>query len=79
MTDQVLKLIYPPSLLSVPVINQLIRRFDLTVNILRAQIGGEDRWMEVQLAGHPMVINDAIEWLKSQKIEIVYQDIPTHP
>ena len=73
MADQVLRLIYPESLLSVPVINQLIRRYDLTVNILRAQIGGEDRWMEVQLAGNPMIIDEATTWLKSLGIEIEYQ------
>ena len=73
MTDQVLRLIYPESLLSVPVINQLIRRYDLTVNILRAQIGGEDRWMEVQLAGNPMVIDEAISWLDTLGIEIQYK------
>ncbi len=70
MTDQVVRLTYPVSLLSVPVINQLIRRYDLTVNILRAQIGGEDRWLEVQLAGNPAVIQEAIDWLISQGIEV---------
>ncbi len=72
MTDQVFRLTYPVHLLSVPVINQLIRRYDLTVNILQAKIGGEDRWMVVQLAGDPMVIEDAIAWLKSQGIEVEY-------
>lgn len=72
MTDQVFRLVYPTHLLSVPVINQLIRRYDLTVNILRAQIGGDDRWMEVQLTGNPMVIEDAIAWLRSQGIEVEY-------
>jgi len=79
MTDQVFHLIYPVSLLSVPVINQLIRRYDLTVNILRAQIGGNDRWMEVQLAGHPVVIEEAIQWLKGQGIEVQYQPAKTNP
>ena len=72
MSDQVYRLIYPISLLSVPVINQLIRRYDITVNILRAQIGGENRWMEVQLTGDPMVIEDAITWLKDQGIEVQF-------
>jgi len=72
MTDQVYRLIYPVSLLSVPVINQLIRHYDLTVNILRAQIGGEDRWMDVQLTGDPLVIEDALSWLKSQGIQVEY-------
>ena len=73
MSDQVVRLVYPPALLSVPVINQLIRRYDITVNILRAQIGGEDRWIEVQLAGNAAVIEDAINWLKEIGIEVQTQ------
>lgn len=73
MSEQILRLVYPVSLLSVPIINQLIRRYDLTVNILRAQIGGDDRWMEVQLSGNPVVIDDAIVWLKEQGIQIQYK------
>ncbi len=70
MTDQVVRLVYPPALLSVPIINQLIRHFDLTVNILRAQIGGEDRWIEVQLAGNPATIEAAISWLEELGISV---------
>lgn len=70
MSDQVIRLIYPESLLSVPIINQLIRRYDLTVNILRAQIGGGQRWMEVQLDGNPIVIDEAIKWLKEKGIQV---------
>jgi ABC-type methionine transport system ATPase subunit len=70
MTDQVLRLIYPASLLSVPVINQLIRRYDLTVNILRAQIGTDQGWLEVQLAGSSLVIEEAVSWLKEQGVEV---------
>ncbi len=73
MSDQVVRLVYPPALLSVPVINQLIRRFDITVNILRAQIGGEERWIEVQLAGNAAVIEEAINWLKGIGIEVQSQ------
>ena len=72
MSDNIYRLIYPEALLSVPVINQLIRRYDITVNILRAQIGGGQRWMEVQLSGDPMVIEDALSWLKSQGITVEY-------
>ena len=72
MAHQVVRLTYPEHLLSVPVINQLIRHFDLTVNILRAQIGGTDRWLEVQLAGDPAIVEEAIGWLEDQGIEIQY-------
>lgn len=70
MSDQIVRLVYPPALLSVPIINQLIRRYDLTVNILRAQIGGEDRWIEVQLAGNAAVIEEAVSWLETIGIEV---------
>lgn len=76
MTDQVVRLVYPPALLSVPIINQLIRRYELTVNILRAQIGGEDRWIEVQLAGNPATIEAAIQWLEEMGIS-VEPNLPT--
>jgi len=70
MSDQIVRLVYPPALLSVPIINQLIRHFDLTVNILQAHIGGENRWIEVQLAGNPVVIENAIGWLEEKGIEV---------
>lgn len=73
MSDQVVRLVYPPELLSLPIINQLIRRYDLTVNILRAQIGGDDRWIEVQLAGNLAVIEEAIKWLENMGIEVQTQ------
>jgi ABC-type methionine transport system ATPase subunit len=73
MSDQVIRLVYPANLLHLPIINQLIRRFDLTLNILRAQIGEGQAWMDVQLAGDPVVIEDAVAWLKSQGVDIQVQ------
>ncbi|MEN6298746.1 MAG: NIL domain-containing protein [Anaerolineaceae bacterium] len=73
MSDQIYRLIYPASLISVPIINQLIRQFDITVNIVKAQITPEEGWVEVQLAGNPMVIEDAITWLKAQGIEVEFK------
>lgn len=70
MSDRVIRLIYPASLLHVPIINQLIRQYDLTVNILKAQIGENQGWLEIQLAGAPLVIDDAIVWLKAQGIDV---------
>lgn len=73
MSELVYRLTYPPSLVSVPIINQLIRQFDITVNILKAQITPEQGWVEVQLAGNPMIIEDAIAWLKNQGIEVDFK------
>lgn len=73
MSDQVIRLTYPANLLHLPIINQLIRRFDLTLNILRAQIGDDQGWMDVQLAGDPVLIEDAVTWLKSQGVDVQIQ------
>jgi L-aspartate semialdehyde sulfurtransferase ferredoxin len=73
MTDQIYRLTYPASLVSVPIINQLIRQFDITVNILKAQITPEQGWIEVHLAGNPMIIEDAIVWLKTQGIAVNFK------
>ena len=70
MSDQFIRLTYPSGLLKVPVINQLIRRFDLTVNILKAQIDSDQGWIEVQLAGNSVVIGEALRWLQTQGIDV---------
>ncbi|MBU1661807.1 MAG: NIL domain-containing protein [Chloroflexi bacterium] len=70
MPDQVVRLIYPPHLIDVPVINQLIRRYELTFNILRAEVTPKEGWVDIQLAGSAAAIEDAITWLSGQGIEI---------
>jgi ABC-type methionine transport system ATPase subunit len=70
MQEQVVRLIYPPRLLDVPIINQLIRRYELTVNILRAQVGPDEGWVDIQLSGNQAAIEDAMSWLSAQGIEV---------
>lgn len=70
MQEQVIRLIYPPQLLDVPIINQLIRRYELTVNILRAQVGPDEGWVDIQLSGSSAAIEDAMGWLSSQGVEV---------
>ncbi|HID85148.1 MAG TPA: hypothetical protein EYP54_08640, partial [Anaerolineales bacterium] len=45
------RLTYPSDLLDVPVVSQLIRRFNITLNIHRAEIGLESGWLEAHLGG----------------------------
>lgn len=70
MPDQVVRLVYPPHLMDVPVINQLIRRYELTFNILRAEVTPKEGWVDIQLAGSAAAIEDAITWLSGRGIEI---------
>ncbi len=70
MTEQLVRLSYPASLLDVPVINQLIRRYDLTVNILRAQVSPEEGWVHCKLTGDTSAIVEAIDWLSNQGVDV---------
>ncbi len=70
MFDQVIRLVYPPRLLDVPIINQLVRRYNLTVNILCAQVEPNQGWVDIQLSGSAAVIEDAITWLSEQGIVV---------
>jgi ABC-type methionine transport system ATPase subunit len=71
VTEQVVRLIYPPSVVNIPIVNQLIRSFgDLSVNILRAEVNPTEGWLEVQLIGSAPVIESAIDWLRKQGVEV---------
>ncbi|MCW5877119.1 MAG: hypothetical protein KIS85_09625 [Anaerolineales bacterium] len=71
MTEQVVRLIYPPAAVNTPIVNQLIRNFeDLSINILRAQVNPTEGWLEVQLVGSAAVIESSIDWLRSQGVEV---------
>lgn len=70
MFENHFRLVYPPSLINVPIIYQLIRQYDLSVNILRAHITEEEGWIDLQITASPSVMREALDWLKSQGIQI---------
>lgn len=70
MEERHVRLVYPPNLVQVPVISQLIRRHEVTVNILRAQISEQSGWLEAIITGTAEEIQDAFVWLESKGIRI---------
>ncbi len=72
MGESVIRLVYPPELLRVPILNHLIRRFDVTVNILRAQVGKDTGWVEMQISGDDEVVEDALNWLREKGIYVQF-------
>jgi ABC-type methionine transport system ATPase subunit len=74
MATRTLKLTYPPSLLRRPVINQLIRRFEITINITRAHITLERGWLVIEASGSIEDIDEAASWLTSEGIEVTKVD-----
>lgn len=70
MPDHIVRLNYPPDLVDVPIIHQLIRRYDITVNILGADISQESGWVEIKVTGSASAIDAAFSWLEKQGIEL---------
>ncbi|TET85906.1 MAG: FeS-binding protein [Anaerolineales bacterium] len=60
MSTRVLRLDYPPSLLSQPILNKLIKRHEITVDIRQAHITLEEGWLEVLTTGEEEMIERAI-------------------
>lgn len=70
MPTRTLRLNYPPSLLHTPIINELIRRFDLTVNILQANITLEEGWIEIEATGSGQFLDEAAAWLVENGLSV---------
>ena len=68
--DKRIRLVYPPTLVNVPIIHQLIKQFDITINILRAEITPDQGWVEIQVTGNDAVLIKAMDWLNTQGIEV---------
>jgi ABC-type methionine transport system ATPase subunit len=67
----ILRLNYPPALVSRPVMASLVSKYHLEVNILRARVTREEGWLIVELKGASRRIAAAMDWLGSEGIEIV--------
>ena len=70
MKNRRVRLLYPPKLVNVPVIYQLIKQFDITINILGAKIAPDEGWVEIQVSGDETGIENAVAWLNSLGIEV---------
>jgi ABC-type methionine transport system ATPase subunit len=70
MATRTYRLIYPPSLLRRPIINQVILEFELSVNILQANVTQNEGWLEIQVTGDTDEIKRAINWLTKEGITI---------
>jgi ABC-type methionine transport system ATPase subunit len=66
----ILRLNYPPEMVSRPVVANLVSHFQLEINILRAKVTKDEGWLIVAIDGEPGKISDAVKWLASEGIEI---------
>lgn len=70
MSSRKVRLSYPPAIIDKPIINQVIRRYDITINILQANVSPDEGLLDIDINGDDETIEQAISWLKRQGIEI---------
>ena len=63
-------LTYPPHLVDQPIIYEFIRKFDVAVNILEANVTPQEAWLLVAVRGEEQVVNECLEWISAQGIEL---------
>ncbi|HLB63766.1 MAG TPA: NIL domain-containing protein [Anaerolineales bacterium] len=70
MVTRNLRLNYPPILAGRPILQDLIRSFDLELNVRQAQITLEEGWLEATVEGAPEEIESAIAWLENEGVKV---------
>jgi L-aspartate semialdehyde sulfurtransferase ferredoxin len=65
-----LSLIFPQNLIREPVICRMAKQFDVTFNIRRAKVTERVGEMVLELEGAESDLQDALEWLKGQRIRV---------
>jgi ABC-type methionine transport system ATPase subunit len=64
------KLTFPESLVRVPVLARMVRRFDVEPNIRRAAVEDHEGWIVCELDGQPGAVEEALDWLRGQGVEV---------
>ena len=68
---------YPPKLITKPLIWQIGRKFKLVTNIRQASVTDEIGIVCLELDGERAEIKAAIKWLESQKVSVEPVEIST--
>ena len=63
-------LTYPPHLKDQPLIYELIKKFDVVVNILEANITPQEGRLLVAVQGEEPVVKEGLEWMSAQGVEV---------
>jgi len=68
---QKVQLHYPLERLTEPVVTRLVTEYDLSPNLLRADVDAHTGgWLVVELSGERERIDSALEWLRAQGLEV---------
>ena len=63
-------LMYPPRLITTPVMWQLVRKFDVITNIRQASVTDEIGIVCLEMEGDRAIIKSAVSWLGKQGVSV---------
>lgn len=63
-------LTYPSHLVDQPIIHELIKKFDVVVNILEANVTRQEGWLLVAVRGEEQTVQKGLDWISAQGIEV---------
>ncbi|MEI8263046.1 MAG: NIL domain-containing protein [Actinomycetes bacterium] len=64
------KLTIPESLVRTPVLARLVRDFDVTPDIRRADISESVGWIVCEIDGDPKSVDRALDWLRAEGVGV---------
>lgn len=67
---KLIELDYPTNLVTEPVLSNVIKRFDVTVNIRRASITKGFGYVQMEIAGEEKAVKEALADLARQGIDV---------
>jgi hypothetical protein len=70
MSTQRVKFTFPEDLITVPVIYELGKQFNIITNIRRADVTEDRGWVVLQLEGELEEIERGLEWVASQGVRV---------
>ena len=62
---------FPLDRIDAPIVTQLVRDYDLSLNLLRADVDAKNGgWLVLGLTGDDARLQTALDWLKAQGLEV---------
>jgi len=70
-TEKKFRIHYPLAQIGAPVLTHLVTDFDLSPNVLRADVNARDGgWLVLGLTGDDVRLQSALDWLRGQGLDV---------
>lgn len=70
MVRQNVRIIFPPSLVTEPIVYQMGKQFEIATNIRRANVTKDEGWVILELQGPEDDVQRAIQWARNRGVSV---------